>query len=342
VRPLALLGANVVSDIVEGDRSSIVRIVRNTYEAFGHGEILNPHSSFLRLAGKVHDPAARIIALPASLFGDLNVAGIKWISSFPDNIASGIPRASALIVLNSLETGLPFAVLEGSIISAARTAASAALGAELLNPSRTADRIGIVGTGAIARALMEFLLDVGWSFTEIILFDRDRRYAEAFGADVGAMYRDARTPRIAVVHTVGALVRQCDMIAFATTAGTPYLDDPAWFARNPVVLNISLRDLAPRIILSASNLVDDRDQCLRADTSPHLAEQAVGHRRFVNASIPELICHGGASAFGFTKSNMAIISPFGMGMLDVAVGYFVYKKAVDCGTASAIDHFFPS
>ena len=60
------------------------------------------------------------------LRGEPGVAGIKWIGSFPDNVARNVPRASAVLLLNDFETGYPFACLEAAQISAARTAASAA------------------------------------------------------------------------------------------------------------------------------------------------------------------------------------------------------------------------
>jgi hypothetical protein len=51
-----------------------------------------------------------------------------------------------------------------------------------------------------------------------------------------------------------------------------------------LVLNVSLRDLAPGILLDAVNIVDDVEHCLKADTSPHLVEQLTGNRDFLDGT----------------------------------------------------------
>jgi ornithine cyclodeaminase/alanine dehydrogenase-like protein (mu-crystallin family) len=87
----------------------------------------------------------------------MRVDGLKWIrsdqiSSFPENVAAGTPRASAVLILNDQDTGYPFACLEGSIISATRAAASPALAARALSAGRSRPtRVGFFGVGLIAR-----------------------------------------------------------------------------------------------------------------------------------------------------------------------------------------------
>src|SRR2546427_11590829 len=86
-----------------------------------------------------------------------------------------------MIELSRMETGYPFAILESSIISAARTAASAVLAADwLTGKTRRARSLGIVGTGFIARYVYDFLVDTGWEIDEVQLFDLSSAEAEKF------------------------------------------------------------------------------------------------------------------------------------------------------------------
>src|SRR5256886_3326188 len=166
---LSIINGKTVNDIVRAHRPECMDVVKHAYLAHARGQAINPHSYFLRFPEK---PDSRIIALPAFLGDGFAVAGLKWIASYPGNVRKGFPRASAVLVLNSYETGYPFAILESSIISAARTAASAALAADWLNGrSRRTPSLGIVGTGVIARYVYDFLVDTGWAITDVRLYD---------------------------------------------------------------------------------------------------------------------------------------------------------------------------
>src|SRR6266513_2021485 len=175
---LSIINGKTVFDIVRAHRSECIRIVRDAYLAHAHGQSVNPDSYFLRFPDK---PDCRIIALPAFLGDGFAVAGLKWIASYPGNVQKGFPRASAVLILNSYETGYPFAILESSIISAARTAASAVLAAYWLNgQSRNAESLGIVGTGFIARYVYDFLIGTGWAIKDVRLYDTSPAESEKF------------------------------------------------------------------------------------------------------------------------------------------------------------------
>ncbi|MFD9721159.1 2,3-diaminopropionate biosynthesis protein SbnB [Streptomyces sp. NPDC059076] len=321
-----------VRSALEHRHQEIVDLVEATYRGHGAGDTVNPPSYFLRFPDR---PASRIIALPASLGGQTQVDGIKWISSFPENLAAGIPRASAVLILNDHDTGYPFACLESSIISATRTAASAALAAAALTePDSRPRRIGFFGAGLIARYVHEYLKGTGWSFDEYGVFDLSADHASGYADYLGRSTEDAAPVR--VYGTPEELLRGSDLLVFATTAGSPHVTNPDWLSHNPVVLHLSLRDLSPEIVLASTNVVDDVDHCLKEGTSLHLAEQRVNHRDFVHGTLDEVLT-------GFlspVRDRPLIFSPFGLGVLDLAVGKNVYDTLRQAGKLEVVDDFF--
>src|SRR5881296_4584726 len=328
---LSIINGKTVFDIIGAHRDECIGIVRDAYLAHDNGQSVNPHSYFLRFPDK---PDCRIIALPAYIGNGFDVAGLKWIASYPSNVRRGFPRASAVLVLNSYETGYPFAILESSIISAARTAASAALAAHWLNgQSCRAQSLGIVGTGFIAWYVYDFLVDTGWAIEEVRLHDRSPLESEKFK---NTACRPEQHRTVTVVPDVAQLVRACDLILFTTVASTPHIADATLFEHNPLVLHISLRDLAPEILLRSQNVVDDVEHVMTANTSPHLTEQQSGNRDFVTGTLADIM-EGQRSV---NRSRPIIFSPFGMGILDVAVGKWVYDQAVAAGQEQRVSDFF--
>src|SRR5574341_2250254 len=215
---LSIINGKTVFDIIRGHRAECIEIVRGAYLAHANGQSVNPDSYFLRFPEK---PDCRIIALPAYLGDGFHVAGLKWIASYPGNVQRGFPRASAVLVLNDYDTGYPFAILESSILSAARTAASAALAAYWLNGrSRRAQALGIVGTGFIARYVYDFLVDTGWEIEDVRLYDTSPLESEKFRRTA---CRVERHRTVTVVPDVEQLARACDLIVFTTVASAPHV-----------------------------------------------------------------------------------------------------------------------
>ncbi|WP_435863959.1 2,3-diaminopropionate biosynthesis protein SbnB [Streptomyces spongiicola] len=333
VPSFAVIPGEQVQRALRGHEKRIVELVEAAYRLHGQGRTDSPPSYFLRLPDR---PGSRIIALPASLGGQEGVDGIKWISSFPDNVAAGIPRASAVLILNDHDTGYPFACLESSIISATRTAASAALAADRLSRGRAAgrpSRVGFFGTGLIARYIHTFLAGTGWSFDEIGVHDIAPESAAGFRC---YLEQSGTAGRISVHEDPEELIRFSDLVVFATVAAEPHVGDTSWFAHNPLVLHVSLRDLAPEIVLASANFVDDVEHCLRAGTSPHLAEQLTGSRDFLNGTLDDVI----AGRVALPSDRPVVFSPFGLGVLDLAVGRWVYDEVARSGGLHVVDGFF--
>lgn len=323
-------GADVHS-VLQSRENELIGLIESTYRLHGAGDTINPPSYFLRFPER---PESRIIALPASIGGDDGVDGLKWISSFPANIDSGLPRAAATLTLNDPATGYPFACMEASIISAVRTAASAALAADWLSRNRRRPtRVGFVGTGLIARYIHTFLAAAGWEFERVGVHDLSAEHADAFREH---LEESSHGDSVTVHDSAEQLVRSSDLVIFATVAGVPHVHDPDWFSHAPLVLNVSLRDLAADVVLNAVNVVDDVDHCLKANTSVHLAEQRVGHRDFLAGTLCDVM----TGKVLPSDDAPLVFSPFGLGVLDLAVGRYVHEELRRSGRLSYVTDFF--
>ncbi|MFI1910624.1 2,3-diaminopropionate biosynthesis protein SbnB [Streptomyces microflavus] len=315
-----------VSQVLADSQKQILRIVRDTYLAHEQGQSVNPDSYFLRFPDK---PNARVIALPAYLGGEVDTIGIKWIASFPDNVKQGLPRASATLLLNDYATGYPLACLEAAGISAARTAASAAIAAGELLASQEAVRVSFVGAGVIARTILDYLRANGITVADILVHDLDDTSAGHL-----MTYATEQHGVPAASGTLDdALTR--NLVIFATTSAEPYVPTSTPLQPQQVLLNVSLRDLPPELLLRSNNFVDDIDHCLKAQTSPHLAEQLTGNRGFITGTLGGILQGTAAPDPG----KPTVFSPFGLGILDLAPGHHVLHEARARGAVVEIPDF---
>src|SRR5882672_494366 len=285
---LILRGPEVAS-LLTGRELEIINAVRMAYETHAQGDSSLPHSTFLRFP---NCPRDRIIALPAYLGGEWEIAGIKWVASFPGNLELGMDRASALVVLNSAQTGRPEAILEGSLISAKRTAASAALAAQWLHAGKKINCVGLVGCGPINFEISRFLLAIFPEIKHLVLHDLDLARAEQFKRKCQETFG---VLEVEIAAEVKAALACSSLISLATTASTPHIEDLSQVSPGSTILHISLRDLAPRIIISCDNVVDDIDHVCREQTSVHLAEQLTGNRGFLRCAIADILAGKAAS-----------------------------------------------
>ncbi len=329
---ILILGAADVAALLDGREAEVMAAVAAAYVAHGRGQTALPHSMFLRFPD---DDANRIIALPAFLGGAPAVAGLKWIASFPGNVARGLERASAVLILNSCDTGRPTAILESSIISARRTAASAALAARALFPDGPPAAAGLIGTGVINFEVARFLCAALPGLDRFVLYDHHADRAGRFGA---RLRRDLAV-EFEIAPAADAVLAGCPLVSFATTAGTPHTGLAAC-PPGAVVLHVSLRDLTAEAILAADNVVDDADHVSRAQTSIHLAEQATGGRDFIRCTIADVL--DGRAPARRDDSSVVVFSPFGLGILDLAVGQLVCDLARAAGRGLALDSFLPA
>lgn len=331
---IVILKGTEVNRLLAAKELDLIDIVRSAYESHAAGKSALPHSTFLRFP---ESPQNRIIALPAYLSGDFKVAGVKWVSSFPGNLQKGLDRASAALILNSTATGRPVAFIEGSIISAKRTAASAALAAQFLLAGSEINRLGLLGCGLINFEIVRFLLAILPQVKSLIIFDINASRAAHFRK---RCLESFELREIDVAAGLNELLSSASLLSFATTASSPHIFDLSVCAPATIILHVSLRDLSPELILSCDNIVDDIDHVCRAETSLHLAEQLTGNRGFIRCSVADII--SGKVSARRDEQSVAIFSPFGLGVLDIAVAKHVYDLARRQNIGTVIESFLPS
>lgn len=319
--------------LLHGQEAAILRAVRHSYEVHQSGKSFVPHSTFLSFPNGRSD---RVIALPAYLGGEFDTAGIKWISSFPGNIGLGMERASAVVILNSTSTGRPEAILEGSLISAKRTAAGAALAALSLHPDQEETLVGLAGCGAINFEIVRFLQTVFPNLAELVVYDLNRSRAQQFAE---AAAKEFGFTSIEIAADVRHVFQECSLVSLATTATQPHISSLPETPVRRTILHISLRDLAPEVILSSDNVVDDVDHVCRARTSLDLTAQLTGNRDFIRCSLAEVLTRQAPPRDNAYFTT--IFSPFGLGILDLAVSKLVCDLAQARKTGTIVPSFLP-
>ncbi len=325
---LRIISGSDVGKLLIGKEEKIIKLTSAAYIAHQKGRSVLPHSVFLRFPSK---PQNRIIGLPSYID---RTAGIKWIASFPSNIKRGMDRASAAIILNSLSTGRPYSILEGSIISAKRTAASAALAATILSNRRDIKDIAFIGCGFINFEIFKFILSQFPSLESVNLFDLNRKRARLFSDKVKII----SNVKIKINNQIEESIQSSKIISFATTASAPHITNKSILLKESIILHISLRDIGSDIIKNSINVVDDVEHVNRENTSIHLASKKYGNADFIIASLGELLL--GQKKFP-NDSRPIIFSPFGLGILDIQLARFVYEQAVKENAGILIKDFIP-
>lgn len=154
-------------------------------------------------------PAGLLAVMPGYVSG-LGLES-KLVSVFPHNHGRGLPSHQALIALFDEETGSPLALMDGTHITAVRTAASSALASrELARPD--ARRLLVYGAGVQGAAHLAYLRRVR-EFDDVVVVSRNssaaKQLADREGATAGAEPEEA--------------VRQADVICLCTDAAAPVI-----------------------------------------------------------------------------------------------------------------------
>ena len=147
-------------------------------------------------------PDSFIHAMPAFI-PSLRSAGIKWVSGYPENQSRGLPYISGLLILNDVETGMPYTVMDCTWITAYRTAAASALSAKYLC-RRESEVIGILACGVQGRTHLlamasQFPLKRAYAYD--VVPEAQRRYVEEMATQTNLEILPVNEAKEAVVES---------------------------------------------------------------------------------------------------------------------------------------------
>jgi ornithine cyclodeaminase/alanine dehydrogenase-like protein (mu-crystallin family) len=262
-------------------------------------------------------------AMPAYL-PSANVLEIKLVSLFESNAGTELPTHQAAIAVFDPDRGEIVALMDGTYITATRTAAGAALSTRVL--ARQDVRVlAICGTGVQARTHAYAVPRVR-EFDEIRVAGRDQARAEALAAEVDAV----------AAGSFEEAVRDADVVCATTSSPEPVVR-AEWVAPGTHVTSVGMspagRELDRALVHDARVVVELREAALApfpigTNDLSGLAPEAI-------AEIGEVLSNrepGRASA-----EQITVYKSVGVGVMDAAAAALVLRAADGSGRGTNVE-----
>ena len=265
---------------------------------------------------------------PSGAGGDL--LGIKWVAGFPENRERGLPAISAVVILNDPTSGMPRAILDGTSITAQRTAAVSGVAmtrfgpADLGRPARAA----IIGAGVQGHSHLEVVGHV-LPGVELAIHDRHSDRATAL-ADAARATKGIASA--VVVPSAREAASGADVVITAASFTDPERRQSMtveWLTPDALVVAVDYATLCSAEVArdAALFLVDDRGQFL----ANRDAGQFDGYPD-PGATLGEAILSG----TGRPASGRVVVTHLGVGLADVVFADAIVRRAEAAGLGTAI------
>ncbi len=197
-----------------------VEAMKRAFLAISSGDAEMPLRSHLDVA----DGHGKTLVMPAHVVtGETDSLAVKIVSIIGDNPGRGLPRILATVLAIDPQTGEPVAVIEGSTVTAIRTAAASAAATDVL--ARPGSRaLAVIGAGVQARehiAAIHCVRDI----RETFVVARTRAQCERLVADLAAV--DPAIGEITICETADEAVARADIVCTVTTSADPVFSPDA-------------------------------------------------------------------------------------------------------------------
>ena len=313
-----LLTAQDVSRALAG--VDLVGLMEAALGAFSAGDVVQP----LRGSMYVGPERAYLGLMPAHL-PDRSALGLKLVTVFNGNRAHGLPSHFATVLVLDDTTGMLRAIMDGSHITEARTAAVSAVAVRHL-ANRPVRCMAVLGSGAQARSHLRAIVAESPTLEEARVWSPH--------ADCAAFVRDmsAEVPvRLVAAESAEAAARGADLHVLVTASTTPVLDR-RWVSDGALVVSVGAcrpdhREMDPDLVADARLVVDSRTAALveAGDVVQGMAEGRFGPDH-IRAELGAVVRSG--APVRQDASDIVIFKSLGMAVEDVAVAHLVLERAI--------------
>lgn len=303
-----------------------IEVMERALAAFARGEVVQP----VRLMTRTADESGVLALMPAHV-GGIGF-GFKAVTVFHDNDARGLPSHQGVITLLDAETGTPVALMDGTRITAIRTAAVSAVATRHL--ARTDASVAtIIGTGVQARAHAEALACVR-ELSEIRIVGRRPNAARQLAAELAD-----RLPARAFDDAAAAL-DGADIVATVTASPAPVFAPEAIAPGTHInavgAYTATTREVPSETVAAARVFVDDRTAALSeaGDLLLAIADGAIDESHVVGTLGEVLI----GQVQGRTDAQqITIFESLGLGLEDIAAASHVCGRALEDGIGTDVE-----
>lgn len=313
------------------DMQMVMDLTEKTNSLFEKGDIVNPPKTHLGInETETHPWDAFFNTMPCHIKGEYNIAGVKWAAESNLNAKTpGIPYGIDITILSDPVTVLPFCVLDGTIVTAMRTSAVAALQAKYCAPSNS-EVATCIGCGVIGRTMIMALKTAVPSIKKIYLYDLDYTKAEQLVSEYSEDYPD--TELIAVKDFKPAIA-ESQVITTETTA-REYIVHKDWIKPNTTIICLQMEADLDIATMADGICVDYFNQLI---TFPAYNITKLYKAGKLNKSdvveLGELI---NGKKVRTNDEQFIYCTSLGLGSVDIMVGYELFKRAQKLGLGTTV------
>lgn len=311
------------------DVGQVIDACQAAFAAYSAGRTVTP----LRVGVEPPGGGGVLLAMPCAVApdpaGSPGALGTKIVSVFRGNPARGLPTITSLYVLSEYDTGAPLAVMDGTHLTAVRTAAGSAVATRLLaRPDATS--LGVFGTGLQAWAHVAAIRRVR-PIERVVVVGTSPEKGGAFAARV--RQHGGLDAQIASAAEAAA----CDVLALCTTSGVPVLRAsdvrPGAHVNAVGAFTPETRELPTDLVAAARVYVDSRagafaeagDLRLAAASGAFHLDQVVGE-------VGDVVL-GTAPGRG-SDAEITLYKSVGAAFLDAATARLAYDIARSVGVGT--------